>query len=303
MKFKLNQGKSITLGNKEIPISQTDGCTEIPDDDIINALTNAGKKHAQADWAQNDENDPGYIKNRSLSIPTMDEDTITDIEDQSDDVFRVTTEYQLNPWTYQYSIKINNHIFSDLTFTEGSMGEFTLGDVDFEGVKLTNSGRGTQNHYIYVSSEMFPDGVDEIHIYHNALQRLPDEAIPDSLSPWIGKDPSDYVTDSNVAYVQNMSRFIIYNFNNATVTGNKDYYETSSVRGSNLFLCIYVNDGSNTRLRNIKIGDYLYPIQVFDSGELRSMTPNDIPGHNMLLIATIDYGGKHAILLNPASNS
>lgn len=64
MKFKLNRGKSIKLGDKEIPISTTDGWTDIPDDEIIEALSNAGKKHGQPDWSQEDENDPGYIKNR-----------------------------------------------------------------------------------------------------------------------------------------------------------------------------------------------------------------------------------------------
>ncbi len=64
MKFKLNRGKSIKLGDKEIPISTTDGWTDIPDDEIIEALSNAGKKHGQPDWSQEDEKDPGYIKNK-----------------------------------------------------------------------------------------------------------------------------------------------------------------------------------------------------------------------------------------------
>lgn len=64
MKFKLNRGKSIKLGDKEIPISTTDGWTDIPDDEIIEALSNAGQKHGQPDWSKEDETDPGYIKNR-----------------------------------------------------------------------------------------------------------------------------------------------------------------------------------------------------------------------------------------------
>ena len=45
MKFKLNRGKSIKLGDKEIPISTTDGWTDIPDDEIIEILENAGVEH------------------------------------------------------------------------------------------------------------------------------------------------------------------------------------------------------------------------------------------------------------------
>lgn len=60
MKFKLNRGKSIKLGDKEIPISTTDGWTDIPDDEIINTLSNAVVK---SDCNQHDINAPDYIKN------------------------------------------------------------------------------------------------------------------------------------------------------------------------------------------------------------------------------------------------
>lgn len=60
MKFKLNRGKSIKLGDKEIPISTTDGWIDIPDDEIINTLSNAVVK---SDCNQHDINAPDYIKN------------------------------------------------------------------------------------------------------------------------------------------------------------------------------------------------------------------------------------------------
>lgn len=109
MKFKLNQGKSITLGNKEIPVSTTDGWTEIPDDDIINALTNAGKKHAQADWAQNDENATDYIKNRPFydTRKTVLKNTIKDLKEAG--LCFGSTDYNT------ISFIVNNEIFSNIS--------------------------------------------------------------------------------------------------------------------------------------------------------------------------------------------
>lgn len=52
MKFKLNRGKSIKLGDKEIPISTTDGWTDILDDEIIEALSNASKEHSGTRWSR-----------------------------------------------------------------------------------------------------------------------------------------------------------------------------------------------------------------------------------------------------------
>lgn len=61
MKFKLNRGKSIKFGDKEIPISKTDGWTDIPDDLLIDTLSDAV---VQADLNQDDKTAPDYVKNR-----------------------------------------------------------------------------------------------------------------------------------------------------------------------------------------------------------------------------------------------
>lgn len=81
MKFKLGRSEPIKFGDKEIPVSKTDGWTDIPDDDIIKALQNAGSEHGHADWDQNDEKNPGYIKNRPCYniVAHNDGDTVVDI--------------------------------------------------------------------------------------------------------------------------------------------------------------------------------------------------------------------------------
>lgn len=95
MKFKLNQGKSITLSGKEIPVSTTDGWTEIPDDLLISTLSDAV---VQPDWHQNRSKEKDYIKNKPMSYSFAELSTTEDVELKNKAPGSITLLRDLSNW-------------------------------------------------------------------------------------------------------------------------------------------------------------------------------------------------------------
>lgn len=302
MKFKLNRGKSIKLGDKEIPISTTDGWTDIPDDEIIEALSNAGKKHGQPDWSQEDETDPGYIKNKSLSIPTLEEIQITKVQTDANGSLMITTKWQLDPSTYTYSLKIDGDMFRDLPYTTGAYGSFTIGDIDSIGVLLNNTGYGSRTHDIYWDTKIFPNGIHEIQLYYNALMRLPDEATPAGLVEWLGKNPSDYANSG--PFVHEYSPVL-------SLTTNQTAYnyidaEDYNIR-ENLIYFLSSTAKQQTLIRNIRVSrtgssPTIYPIKICEGDTYRNMSASDVPYSGVMIVGSPWIEGRvdgGYALLNP----
>lgn len=174
----------------------------ITDDQKAQARTNIGaissSELVQSDWNQNDTTAKDYIKNKSLEVPYWEEfgTWTTTYSSFEDDHYLA-----INAANAILCLEVNNTRFENLTYTSGSYGSFTLGDIDTIGVKISNSGMGSSTNSLTVSETMFPDGVTSAHIYRKSLKKLPMDALPNEID-WVKTiDGDSIVTTSNRQYV------------------------------------------------------------------------------------------------------
>lgn len=174
----------------------------ITDEQKAQARTNIGaissSELVQSDWNQNDETAKDYIKNKSLEVPYWEEfgTWTTTYSSFEDDHYLA-----INAANAILCLEVNNTRFENLTYTSGSYGSFTLGDIDTIGVKISNSGMGSSTNSLTVSETMFPDGVTSAHIYRKSLKKLPLDALPDEID-WVKTiDGDSIVTTNNRDYV------------------------------------------------------------------------------------------------------
>lgn len=180
----------------------------ITDEQKATARTNIGaissSELVQSDWNQNDTTAKDYIKNKSLEVPYWEEfgtwtTTYSSFEDDG--------YLAMNAANAILCLEVNNTRFENLTYTSGSYGSFTLGDIDTIGVKISNSGMGSSTNSLTVSETMFPDGVTSAHIYRKSLKKLPLDALPDEID-WVKTiDGDSIVTKNNVDFVKSNSVF------------------------------------------------------------------------------------------------
>ena len=174
----------------------------ITDEQKAQARTNIGaissSELVQSDWNQNDETAKDYIKNKSLEVPYWEEfGTWTTTYNSFNDNGYLAQ----NASNVTLCLEVNNTRFENLTYTSGSYGSFTLGDIDTIGVKISNSGMGSSTNSLTVSETMFPDGVTSAHIYRKSLKKLPMDALPNEID-WVKTiDGDSIVTTSNRQYV------------------------------------------------------------------------------------------------------
>lgn len=180
----------------------------ITDEQKSQARTNIGaissNELVQADWNQNDETAKDYVKNKSLEIPYWEEfGTWTTTYNSFNDNGYLAK----NASNVTLCLEVNGVKFENLTYTSGSYGAFTYGDVDTVGVEISNSGRGSSTNSLTVSETMFPDGVTSAHIYRKSLKKLSIDALPDEID-WVKTiDGDSIVTKSNRNYVLSNSYF------------------------------------------------------------------------------------------------
>lgn len=174
----------------------------ITDEQKAQARTNIGaissSELVQSDWNQNDTTAKDYIKNKSLEVPYWEEfgTWTTTYSSFEDDHYLA-----INAANAILCLEVNNTRFENLTYTSGSYGSFTLGDIDTIGVKISNSGMGSSTNSLTVSETMFPDGVTSAHIYRKSLKKLPLDALPDEID-WVKTiDGDSIVTTNNRDYV------------------------------------------------------------------------------------------------------
>lgn len=158
----------------------------------------------QPDWNQNDTEAKDYVKNKSLEIPYWEEfGTWTTTYNSFNDNGYLAQ----NASNVTLCLEVNGVKFENLTYTSGSYGAFTYGDVDTVGVEISNSGMGSSTNSLTVSETMFPDGVTSAHIYRKSLKKLSIDALPDEID-WVKTiDGDSIVTKSNRAYVLSNSYF------------------------------------------------------------------------------------------------
>lgn len=182
--------------------------TDITDAQKAQARTNIGAISSndlvQADWNQNDTEAKDYVKNKSLEIPYWEEfGTWTTTYNSFNDNGYLAQ----NASNVTLCLEVNGVKFENLTYTSGSYGAFTYGDVDTVGVEISNSGMGPSTNSLTVSETMFPDGVTSAHIYRKSLKKLSIDALPDEID-WVKTiDGDSIVTKSNRAYVLSNSYF------------------------------------------------------------------------------------------------
>lgn len=180
----------------------------ITDEQKSQARTNIGaissNELVQADWNQNDETAKDYVKNKSLEIPYWEEfGTWTTTYNSFNDNGYLAQ----NASNVTLCLEVNGVKFENLTYTSGSYGAFTYGDVDTVGVEISNSGMGSSTNSLTVSETMFPDGVTSAHIYRKSLKKLSIDALPDEID-WVKTiDGDSIVTKSNRYYVLSNSYF------------------------------------------------------------------------------------------------
>lgn len=264
----------------------------ITDEQKATARTNIGaissSELVQPDWNQNDETAKDYIKNKSLEVPYWEEfgTWTTTYSSFEDDHYLA-----INAANAILCLEVNNTRFENLTYTSGSYGSFTLGDIDTIGVKISNSGMGSSTNSLTVSETMFPDGVTSAHIYRKSLKKLPMDALPNEID-WVKTiDGDSIVTTSNRQYVLSNSYLgaITISADNAspkfdgTVRSAMLYKQSSSYA---MPPSVSLNGFTGTSTLTLEHPDY----------KDTYVTADEMP-YGSTLVGT-DFGGK-PVLLNP----
>lgn len=264
----------------------------ITDEQKAQARTNIGaissSELVQSDWNQNDTTAKDYIKNKSLEVPYWEEfgtwtTTYSSFEDDG--------YLAMNASNAILCLEVNNTRFENLTYTSGSYGSFTLGDIDTIGVKISNSGMGSSTNSLTVSETMFPDGVTSAHIYRKSLKKLPLDALPDEID-WVKTiDGDSIVTKNNVNFVKSNSVFGTKQVHADNSSPDFD----STIRNAMLYrqptnytipTSVKVKTFSSTSTLALKHPD--------DNG--RYVNTEEMPYGNTLV--GVDFSGK-PVLLNP----
>lgn len=264
----------------------------ITDEQKAQARTNIGAISSsdlvQSDWSQNDETAKDFVKNKSLEIPYWEEfgTWTTTYSSFEDDHYLA-----INAANAILCLEVNNTRFENLTYTSGSYGSFTLGDIDTIGVKISNSGMGSSTNSLTVSETMFPDGVTSAHIYRKSLKKLPMDALPNEID-WVKTiDGDSIVTTSNRQYVLSNSYLgaITISADNAspkfdgTVRSAMLYKQSSSYA---MPPSVSLNGFTGTSTLTLEHPDY----------KDTYVTADEMP-YGSTLVGT-DFGGK-PVLLNP----
>ncbi len=264
----------------------------ITDEQKATARTNIGaissSELVQSDWNQNDTTAKDYIKNKSLEVPYWEEfgTWTTTYSSFEDDHYLA-----INAANAILCLEVNNTRFENLTYTSGSYGSFTLGDIDTIGVKISNSGMGSSTNSLTVSETMFPDGVTSAHIYRKSLKKLPMDALPNEID-WVKTiDGDSIVTTSNRQYVLSNSYLgaITISADNAspkfdgTVRSAMLYKQSSSYA---MPPSVSLNGFTGTSTLTLEHPDY----------KDTYVTADEMP-YGSTLVGT-DFGGK-PVLLNP----
>lgn len=264
----------------------------ITDEQKSQARTNIGaissNELVQADWNQNDETAKDYVKNKSLEIPYWEEfGTWTTTYNSFNDNGYLAQ----NASNVTLCLEVNGVKFENLTYTSGSYGAFTYGDVDTVGVEISNSGMGSSTNSLTVSETMFPDGVTSAHIYRKSLKKLSIDALPDEID-WVKTiDGDSIVTKSNRYYVLSNSYFgatQIFADNSSpdfdiTVRSAMLYKQPSSYA---MPPSVSLKDFTGTSTLTLEHPDY----------KDTYVTADEMP-YGSTLVGT-DFGGK-PVLLNP----
>ena len=264
----------------------------LTDEQKATARTNIGaissSELVQSDWNQNDTTAKDYIKNKSLEVPYWEEfgtwtTTYSSFEDDG--------YLAMNAANAILCLEVNNTRFENLTYTSGSYGSFTLGDIDTIGVKISNSGMGSSTNSLTVSETMFPDGVTSAHIYRKSLKKLPLDALPDEID-WVKTiDGDSIVTKNNVDFVKSNSVFGTKQVHADNSSPDFD----STIRNAMLYrqptnytipTSVKVKTFSSTSTLALKHPD--------DNG--RYVNTEEMPYGNTLV--GVDFSGK-PVLLNP----
>lgn len=264
----------------------------ITDDQKAQARTNIGaissSELVQSDWNQNDTTAKDYIKNKSLEVPYWEEfgTWTTTYSSFEDDHYLA-----INAANAILCLEVNNTRFENLTYTSGSYGSFTLGDIDTIGVKISNSGMGSSTNSLTVSETMFPDGVTSAHIYRKSLKKLPMDALPNEID-WVKTiDGDSIVTTNNRQYVLSNSylgAITIFADNaspkfDGTVRSAMLYKQSSSYA---MPPSVSLNGFTGTSTLTLEHPDY----------KDTYVTADEMP-YGSTLVGT-DFGGK-PVLLNP----
>ena len=289
-------GTSTDIDNFELRIADNyvkySESQTLTDEQKATARTNIGaissSELAQSDWNQNDTTAKDYIKNKSLEVPYWEEfgtwtTTYSSFEDDG--------YLAMNVANAILCLEVNNTRFENLTYTSGSYGSFTLGDIDTIGVKISNSGMGSSTNSLTVSETMFPDGVTSAHIYRKSLKKLPLDALPDEID-WVKTiDGNSIVTKNNVDFVKSNSVFGTKQVHADNSSPDFD----STIRNAMLYrqptnytipTSVKVKTFSSTSTLALKHPD--------DNG--RYVNTEEMPYGNTLV--GVDFSGK-PVLLNP----
>lgn len=289
-------GTSTDIDNFELRIADNyvkySESQTLTDEQKATARTNIGaissSELVQSDWNQNDTTAKDYIKNKSLEVPYWEEfgtwtTTYSSFEDDG--------YLAMNAANAILCLEVNNTRFENLTYTSGSYGSFTLGDIDTIGVKISNSGMGSSTNSLTVSETMFPDGVTSAHIYRKSLKKLPLDALPDEID-WVKTiDGDSIITKNNVDFVKSNSVFGTKQVHADNSSPDFD----STIRNAMLYrqptnytipTSVKVKTFSSTSTLALKHPD--------DNG--RYVNTEEMPYGNTLV--GVDFSGK-PVLLNP----
>lgn len=275
--------------------------TDITDAQKTQARTNIGaisySDLVQADWNQNDTEAKDYIQNKSLEVPYWEEfgTWTTTYNSFNDDGYLA-----MNVADVTLCLEVNGTRFENLTYTSGSYGAFTLGDIDTIGVKISNSGMGSSTNYLTVSETMFPDGVTSAHIYRKVLKKLPLEALPEKIE-WIAELEEDsIVTKNNPSFVRDSGYLDVIKSGDSIINGMKPFYGGGGLAGSRV-LTLYQEGSNNTINKNIRFfssptASSTTVTLLHPDNNNRTIEDNEMPYGPIMVAKTYD---SKLVLLNP----
>lgn len=194
----------------------------------------------------------------------------------------------MNARAYPIGVEINGKMFSDLPYSEGSYGAFTLGNVDAFGVQISHPERNNQMNYLTVSSAMFPDGVQSVRIFKTVPVRIDELMLPES-AEWVTQyNEKDFIHTNAVGIVNDLSYFSVQHLTSGRTIRVSTYNGLTVLNHTGVLTptVLLYNHFTKTEKSVTMILNDGTPV-----------TQDQIP--KRVALVACDYAGKNVVLLNP----
>lgn len=199
-----------------------------------------------------------------------------------------STWLTMNANKYPIGIEVNGKMFSDLPYSRGGYGAFTLGDVDTLGVQIHHPEKNSATQFITVSSALFPDGVHSVQIFKTVPVRIADDMLPESAEWATQYNANDFIPRDAAGTVNDLSYFAVQKLTSGRIVRVSTY--------NGLTVLIH----TKVLTPKVLLYDYITETEKSVTMILNDGTPvtqDRIP--EKVALVTCDYTRNNVVLLNP----